>query len=157
MAASQPQLRSTPGLHVAFCRGRCHTTDIRHISLQDVVAKALSLIESSLRPHHMTHWPHRKMATTSSEHSWGQSPPYDWRNYQSPATRSPSTATPLLGDLNCTFQLPYCSKCSNPFMICRTRAPKQWQSWSHDACGRIAAPGDVLVRPASTPKSPVTW
>jgi hypothetical protein len=24
----------------------------------------------SLRPHHTTHWPHRKTATTSSKHSW---------------------------------------------------------------------------------------
>jgi hypothetical protein len=30
----------------------------------------------SLRPHHTTHWPHRKTATMSSEHSWGQPPPY---------------------------------------------------------------------------------
>jgi hypothetical protein len=118
---------------------------------------ALSL---SLRPHHTTHWPHRRTAMTSSEHSWGQPPPYGWRNYQSPAPRSPSTATPLPGDLDCTFQLPYSSKCSSPSMICRTRPPKQWQSWSHStsygqAC-RIAAPGHVLVSPDSTPKSPVT-
>jgi hypothetical protein len=87
----------------------------------------------SLRPHHMTNWPHRKTATTSSEHSWGQPPPYNWRNYQSPAPWSPSTATPLLGDLDRTFQSPYSSKCSSPSMICCTRAPKQWQSWSHSA------------------------
>jgi hypothetical protein len=41
-----------------------------------------------------------------------------------------------------------------PCMICRTRAPKQRQGWSHNAsygraCGRIAAPGHVLVSPAS--------
>jgi hypothetical protein len=35
----------------------------------------------SLRPHHTMHWLHSEMATTSSEHSWGQPPPYDWRNY----------------------------------------------------------------------------
>jgi hypothetical protein len=81
-----------------------------------------------LRPHHTTQWPHRKTARTSSEHSWGQPPPYGWRNYQSPAPRSPSTATPLPGDLNRTFQLPYGSKYSIPSIICRTRAPKQRQS-----------------------------
>jgi cleavage and polyadenylation specificity factor subunit 1 len=51
MAASQPQLRSTPGLHVAFHRGRRHTTDIRHISGQDnVVADTLSRVESVTAP-----------------------------------------------------------------------------------------------------------
>jgi hypothetical protein len=60
----------------------------------------------SLRPHHTTHWLHCKMATTSSEHSWGQPPPYGWRDYQSPSPRSPSTATSLPGDLDHTFQLP---------------------------------------------------
>jgi hypothetical protein len=115
----------------------------------------------SLRPHHTTHWPHSRSATTSSEHSWGQPPPYNWRNYQSPAPRSSSTATRLPGDLDRTFQLPYGSKFSSPSMICRTRAGKQRQSWSHSAsygraCGRIAAPGHVIVSPASAPKSPVT-
>jgi hypothetical protein len=112
-------------------------------------------------PHHATHWLHRKTATTSSKHSWGQPPPYGWRNYQSPAPRSPSTAASLSGDLDCTFQLPYSSKCSSPSMSCRTWAPKQWQSWSHSAsyvraCGRIATPGHVRVSPARAPKSPVT-
>jgi hypothetical protein len=39
-------------------------------------------------PHHTTHWPHQKTATTSSEHSWDQPPLYGWINYQSPAPRS---------------------------------------------------------------------
>jgi hypothetical protein len=80
----------------------------------------------SLRLHHTTaHWPHDKTATSSSEHSWGQPPTCGWRNYQSPAPRSPSTATSLPGDLDRTFQLSYGSKCSSPSMICHTRAPKQ--------------------------------
>jgi hypothetical protein len=105
----------------------------------------------SLRLHHTTHWPHHRTATTSSVHSWGQPPPYGWINYQSAAPRSPSTATPLPGELDRTFQPPYGSKCSSPSMICRTRSPKQRQSWLHNAsygraCGKIAAPGHVLVR-----------
>jgi hypothetical protein len=137
------------------------TRQTSDISGQGNVADALSLaLSPSLRPHHTTHWPHPRMATTSSEHSWGQPPPYDWRNYQSPAPWSPSTETPLPGDLNHTFQLPYSSKCSSPSMICCTWAPKQRQSWSHNAlygrvCGRTATPGH-LVSPASAPKSPIT-
>jgi hypothetical protein len=57
----------------------------------------------SLRHHNTTHWPQRKTATTSSEHSWGQPPPYGSRNYRSPAPRSPSTAIRLLGDLDLRF------------------------------------------------------
>jgi hypothetical protein len=153
MAASQPQLLSTPRIQVAFSRGRRHTT------LSPTPSLALS---PSLRPHHTTHWPHRKTARTSSEHSWAQPPPYGWRNYQSPAPRSPTTGTPLPGELDRTFQLLYSSKCSSPSMICRTWAPKQRQSWSHSTsygweCGRIAAPRHVLVSPASALKSPVTW
>jgi hypothetical protein len=118
-------------------------------------------LSPSWRPHHTTHWPHHRTGTTRSEHSWGQPPPYGWRKYQSPAPRSPSTVKPLLGDLDHTSQLPYSSTCSSPSMTCRTRASKQRQSWLHNAsygraCRRIAAPGHVLVSPASTPKSPVT-
>jgi hypothetical protein len=51
MAASQPQLRSTPGLHVAIRRGQRHMTDIKHISGQDnVVTDALSRVESVTAP-----------------------------------------------------------------------------------------------------------
>jgi hypothetical protein len=35
---------------------------------------------SSLGPHHTTHWPHSRTATTSSEHSWGQPQPRGCRN-----------------------------------------------------------------------------
>jgi hypothetical protein len=120
------------------------------------------VLSPSLRPHHTKHWPHHRTATTSSEHSWGQTPPCGWRNYQSPAPRSPSTLTLLLGDLDRMFQLPYGSKCSSPSMICHTQAPKQRQGWSHNtsygrACRRIAAPGHGLVSPASAPKSLDTW
>jgi hypothetical protein len=83
-------------------------------------------LSPSLHPHHTTHWPHRKTVTMSSEHSWGQPPPYGWRNYQSTSPRTPSTAAPLPEDLDHTFQLPYGSKCSSPSKICHTRAPKQW-------------------------------
>jgi hypothetical protein len=37
------------------------------------------------------------------EHSWRQSPHCGSRHYQSPAPRSPSTATRLPGDLDRTF------------------------------------------------------
>jgi hypothetical protein len=138
------------------------TTDIRYISGKDNVdADAISRVKSVTAPHHMTHWPHRRTVTTSSKHSWAQPPLCGWRNYQSPAPRSPSTVTPLPGDLDRTFQHPYGSKYSSPSMICRTWAPEQQQNWSRNAsygraCRRIAAPGHVLVRPASAPKSPVT-
>jgi hypothetical protein len=57
------------------------TTDIRRISGQgNVVTDAFSHFESVTAPHHTTHWPHRRTATTSSEHSWGQPPPCGWRN-----------------------------------------------------------------------------
>jgi hypothetical protein len=113
----------------------------------------------SLRHHHTTHWPHCRTATTSSEHSWGQPPPYGSRHNRSPAPWSPSTATRLLGYLDRTFQVPYGSKCSSPPTICRTRATKQRRSWSGSvlcgqACRRIAATGRVLASPASAPKSP---
>jgi hypothetical protein len=75
----------------------------------------------SLRHHHTTHWPHRRKAITSSEHSWGQPPPYGSRNYRSPAPRSPSTATRLLGDLDRMYRVLYGSKYSSPSTICRTR------------------------------------
>jgi hypothetical protein len=44
---------------------------------------------------------------------------------------------------------------------CRTKAQKQWLSWSHSvsfgqAYRRIAAPGHGLLRPVSAPKSPTT-
>jgi hypothetical protein len=119
-----------------------------------------SLMSSpSLRHHHTTHWLQHRTATTSSEHSWGQPSPYGSRNYRSPAPRPPSTATRLLGDLDRTFQVPYGSKCTSPSTICRTRAPKQRQSWSRSvwcgqACRWIAAPGRVLASPAIAPKSP---
>jgi hypothetical protein len=70
----------------------------------------------SLRHHHAMHWPHRRSATTSSEHSWGQPPPGGSRNYQLAGSWSPSTVTSLPGDLDRTFQLPYVSKCSSPPM-----------------------------------------
>jgi hypothetical protein len=66
----------------------------------------------SLRHHPTTHRPHRWTAPTSSEHSWGQPPPCDSRNYKSPVARSPSTTKRLPGDLNRTFKLPFSSKCS---------------------------------------------
>jgi hypothetical protein len=91
----------------------------------------LSRVESATAPPSTTHWPHRRAAATSSEHSWGQPPPCGSRNYQSPAPRYPSTAKRLPGDLDRTFQIPYVHKCSSPSMICRTQAPKQRRSWSH--------------------------
>jgi cleavage and polyadenylation specificity factor subunit 1 len=55
----------------------------------------------------------------------GQSPPYGSRNYQSPTSRSQSTAKRLLGYLDRTFQVPYGSKCSSPSTICRTKATEK--------------------------------
>jgi hypothetical protein len=96
-------------------------TDIWLISGQDnVVADALPRVESVTAQHHTTNWPHRRTATTSSEHSWGQPPPCGSRNCQSPVPRSPSTETRLPGYLYRTCQLPYGSKCFSPSMICRT-------------------------------------
>jgi hypothetical protein len=127
-----------------------------------VMSPTPSLVLSlSLHLHHTTHWPHHRVATTSSKHSWGQSLPCSWRYYQSLTPRSPSTVTRLLGDPDHTFQLPYGSRCSSPSMICHTRAPKQRQSWScsvlcGQVCRMIATPGNVLVSPVSAPKSPIT-
>jgi hypothetical protein len=49
--------------------------------------------------------------------------------------------TPLLADLNRTFQLPYGSKCSIPLMICRTKATAKlvaqcfiWPGVQKDCC-----------------------
>jgi hypothetical protein len=88
------------------------------------------VLSPSLCHHHATHWPHHRTAMASSEHSWGQPPLCSWRNYQSPAPWSPSTATRLPGDLDRTFQLPYDSKCSSPSKIGHTQEPKQQKSWS---------------------------
>jgi hypothetical protein len=56
------------------------TTDIRHISGQsNVVANALSHIESVTVPSPYDTLVHCNTATTSSKHSWGQPPPYGLR------------------------------------------------------------------------------
>jgi hypothetical protein len=115
----------------------------------------------SLRPHHTTHWPHCKTAT-SSEHFCGQPPPYGYRNCQ-----FPGTTVSIYRDASAGRRRPYVPAplrlqvFQSVHVICRTWAPKQRQSWPHNAsygraCGRIATPGHVLVSPASTPKSPVT-
>jgi hypothetical protein len=79
--------------------------------------------ENSTRPNSRTmHWPLHRRATTNSEHSQGQPPLYGSRNYQSPPPPSPSTATRLPGDTDCTFQAPYGSKCSSPSTSCCTQA-----------------------------------
>jgi hypothetical protein len=122
----------------------------------------LSLASSPSLPHHPTmHWPHRRTATTSSNHFGSQTQLCGLRNYQSPVLRCPPTAIPLAGDLSRTFQLLYGSKCSSSSIICHTQALKQRQDWSHSvlcgrACRRIAVPGQGLVSPASARKSRAT-
>jgi hypothetical protein len=87
---------------------------------------------------HLNHWPplpHLWMAAsqpqiglqlmtamTNSKHSWCQLPPYGSRNYHSPVPRCLYTAIPLPGDLCCTFQAHYDSKCSSPSLTCRLQA-----------------------------------
>jgi hypothetical protein len=74
----------------------------RHMSAPHRQAASSSLDRTTLSP---THWPHRRTATTSSAHSWGQPQPCSSRNYQSPLPRCLSTAIPLPGDLGRTFHL----------------------------------------------------
>jgi cleavage and polyadenylation specificity factor subunit 1 len=126
-------------------------TDIRHISGQDnVVADALSRVES----------------VTAS-------PSYD-------ASQDGDELRTLLGSnttlrleklpIPCTTVSIYCDTSAGrprlyipaPVWLQVFQSVQQRQSWSNNAsydrvCGRIAAPGHVLVSPASAQKSPVTW
>jgi hypothetical protein len=138
------------------------TTDIRHISGKDnVVADALSHIESVTAPPSYDALAASQDGDDELQTLLGSNTALRLEKLPVPGTTVSSTVTLLPGDLDHTFQLPYGSKCSSPSMICRTRAPKQRQGWSHNAsygqaCRRIAAPGHVLVSPASAPKCPDT-
>jgi hypothetical protein len=136
------------------------TTDIKHISGHDnVVADTLSRVESVTASPSYDALAAAQDGDDELRTLLGSTTTLRLEKLPISAPRSPSTSTRLLRDLDRTFQVPYDSKCSGPSTICRTRAPRQRQSWSRSVlCGqayrRIAAPGRELASPASTPKSP---
>jgi hypothetical protein len=136
------------------------TTDIRHISGQDVVANALSHVESVTAPPSYEALAASQDGDDKLRTLLGSTTALRLETLPIPGTTVSIYCSTSAGRSR-PYQLPYGSKCSSPFMICHTRAPKQCQGWSHNAscgraCRRIAAPDHVLVSPAGAPKSPVT-
>jgi hypothetical protein len=131
------------------------TTDIGHISGQDnVVADALSRVESVTAP--------PSYDALAAEQDGDD----ELRTLLGSTTALLLEKLPISGttvsiycDTSAGRSRSYVSKCSSPSTVCRTRAPKQRESWSRSvlcgqACRRIAAPGRMLASPANAPKSP---